>query len=300
MKEELVLIHASKEEQLAELSSFIQLNTELSLGNQKILWFKSNSATIARRFLGLLKNLYKVETTLMTKAQTNLKKGYRIELGITEDLERIISEHDILSDGNTELITQTKETKMAFLRGSFLASGSVNHPKTAQYHLEIYSEYQNQIIFIQRLMNEFDLNAKITKRRKGIIVYLKDAEKIADFLRIIGAQETVFLYEEIRIKRDFNNSINRVLNCELANEKKTIQAANQQVEDIELIDRLKIQVPDRLKQVMALRREYQEASLKDLVDIFKREYKEKITRSGLNHRFLKIKELADNYRGGKI
>src|SRR5690606_8568817 len=169
---------------MAELAAFIQLNTELSIEHQvRTLWFKSNNPTVVRRFLGIIKNLYPIANTLMTKKQGNFNKGYQIQLGVQEGLDAIISEHDILLDQNSsDVLTQTHETKQAYLRGAFLASGSVNDPKTAEYHLEIYSENSDIILFIQKLMNDLELNAKITKRRKGYICYLKDAAKIEDFL----------------------------------------------------------------------------------------------------------------------
>lgn len=295
VKEELTGLQVSKDEQLAELAAFLQLNTEVSIANQKTtLWFKTNNPTVGRRFLQIVKQLYKVENTLLTKQALNFRKNHQIQIGINEDLERILSEHDILSDEkNTELLTQLPETKQAYLRGAFLASGSVNDPKTAQYHLEIYASNPDQIIFIQKLMNQFDLNAKITQRRKGFIAYLKDVEHIEDFLRYIGASKTVFLYEDIRIKRDLNNSINRIVNCEIANEKKIVAAAYEQIEYIKIIqEHIGAQIDYKMQEVMTLRLEYPEASLNELVELFEKRYQEKITKSGLNHRFLKIKETA--------
>jgi DNA-binding protein WhiA len=142
-------------------------------------------------------------------------------------------------------------------------------------------------------MNEFGLNAKITKRRNGLICYLKDVTSIEDFLRIIGASDTVFEYEDIRIKRDFNNSINRILNCEIANEKKTIQAANIQMKYIDYIEKSRVKVDYKILQAMEIRKENPDASLNELVEYFEEKYKEKITKSGLSHRFSKLKEIAE-------
>jgi len=300
VKGELIQLHLTKEEELAELASMIELANELHIvGGEPILWFKSNSPTVARRFLTLLKKLYNVGQTLLTKKQGNFKKGYQIQLGIKDAIEEIRQEHGIFTDNDeVDLLIQTRETKSAYLRGAFLSSGSVNDPKTSEYHLEIYAENKDTILRIQQTMNYFDLNAKITTRRSGYICYLKDVNSIEDFLRIIGASDTVFSFEDIRIKRDFNNSINRIMNCEIANEKKTIVAANQQLEDIKLIEKFKLELNPKLKQAIRLRKQYPDVSLNELVDIFEDEYKEKITKSGLNHRFNKLKELADNLRKG--
>lgn len=300
MKEELAQLHLSREEQMAELAAFIQLNTELSIEHQvRTLWFKSNNPTVARRFLAIIKNLYPIANTLMTKKQGNFNKGYQIQLGVQEGLDAIISEHDILLDENSsDVLTQTHETKLAYLRGAFLASGSVNDPKTAEYHLEIYSENSEIILFIQKLMNDLELNAKITKRRRGFICYLKDATKIEDFLRYIGASSTVFEYEDIRIKRDFNNSINRVLNCEIANEKKTLDAASDLLKHIRIVEKYKHQLNPKLIQAIQIRKKYPDVPLTELIYHYEQTFNEKITKSGLNHRFNKIKEISSEIRRG--
>lgn len=295
VKEELVQIQPSKEEALAEFSAMIELGTELAISERvKTLWFKSNNPTVARRFLGLLKGLYKVENTLLTKKQGNFKKGYQIQLGVQEAISDIMVEHSLFGENDkVDLLIQNEETIKAYLRGAFLTTGSVNDPKTSEYHLEIYSENKDSILRIQRLMNEFGLNAKITKRRNGLICYLKDVTSIEDFLRIIGASDTVFEYEDIRIKRDFNNSINRVLNCEIANEKKTIQAANIQMKYIDYIEKSRVKVDYKILQAMEIRKENPDASLNELVEYFEEKYKERITKSGLSHRFSKLKEIAE-------
>ena len=303
VKEELSTLNRPQDEQLAELAAFMHLNVELEIKNQKrTLWFKTTNATVARRFLTLAKNLYHIESTLMTAQEHNFQIKNTIFVGIEEKVDLILSEHDIMSDqGSVELLTRTIETKTAYLRGCFLVSGSVNDPKTAEYHLEIYSDNPQKIIFIQRLINEFDLNAKIIQRRKGYIVYLKEAEAIADFLRYIGALETVFLYDDIRIKRDFNNSINRVMNCEIANEKKVIQASLDQINDIELIEKsIKLEnLGEKINQIIFLRKEYPELSLQELTEKYQEHFKETISKSGINHRLKRIKEIADQIRGGE-
>lgn len=298
VKNELIQLNTTNEEQLAELSAMIDLGTELSISEGvPTLWFKSNNPTVARRFLKLLKQQYKIDSTLLTKQQGSFNKGHQVRLGIQESLKQIMQEHGILGDKDaSEFLTVSQEAQLSYLRGAFLVSGSVNDPKKAEYHLEIYSENSDTILKIQRLMNFIDMDAKITKRRKGYIVYLKDVNKIEDFLRYIGASNTVFEFEDIRIKRDFNNSINRILNCEIANEKKTIVAANSQLEDIELIEKYHIRLNDKLLQVIHLRKTYPDASLMELIDEYEVLYGETITKSGLNHRFKKIKDLANELR----
>ncbi|MCF7931360.1 MAG: DNA-binding protein WhiA [Acholeplasmataceae bacterium] len=304
VKEELVTVPIELEEQLAEFSAFLNLNTDFHIENKhKMLDFKTNNPTVARRFLQLVRTLYQAETSLITQKQNKLKQRQTVIIRIQSKVEDIINEHGLFDNPieNQELTTQSPEAKRAYLRAAFLSGGSVNHPKTAEYHLEIFSKDSDQIVFIQQLMNVFDLNAKITKRRQGFIVYLKDAEHISNFLQVAGAQNSLFQFEDIRIKRDFNNSINRVMNCEIANEKKIFIAANEQLKDIETIEKFipEHHIDEKMKMVMKLRKEYPESSLLDLTNTYEELYGESISKSGLNHRFNKIKQLAEQIKEGR-
>lgn len=303
VKEELVTVPVELDEQLAEFSAFINLNGEFHIENKrKMLDFKTNNPTVAKRFLQLVRSLYQAETSLITQKLNKLNQRNAIIIRIQSKVEDIVNEHGLLESPieNEELTTATPESKKAFLRAAFLSGGSVNHPKTAEYHLEIYTRDPDQAVFLQSIMNSFDLNAKITKRRQGYICYLKDAEGISDFLQVVGAQNSVFHFEDIRIKRDFNNSINRVMNMEIANEKKAIVAANEQLRDIELVETYvpKSQIDAKSKQVIELRKMYPEASLKELVDLFEETYNDHISKSGLNHRLVKIKQMAHEIKEG--
>ena len=304
VKEELVTLPIELDEQLAEFSAFLNLNTEFHIENkQKMIDFKSNNPTVAKRFLQLVRTLYQAETSLITQKNSKLNQKKSVIIRIETKVEDMINEHQYLDNNieNQELLTQSHEAKRAYLRAAFLTSGSINHPKTANYHLEIFSRDSKQIVFIQQLMNAFDLNARITKRRNGFIVYIKDAEGISSFLQVVGAQNSVFQFEDLRIKRDFNNSINRIMNCEIANEKKVFVAANTQLKEIEIIETfIPIHhIDPKMKQVMDLRKEYPESSLQELTEQFEISYQEKISKSGLNHRLQKIKELAEKIKEGR-
>lgn len=304
VKEELVSIPADSREQLAEFSAFLNLSTEFHISERKkMLDFKTNNPTVAKRFLQLTRALYQAETSLLTQKLNKLNQRQSIIIRIQSKVEDIINEHGFMEDPieNQELMTEAPESKRAFIRAAFLAGGSVNHPKTAEYHLEIFARDPNQIVFIQSLLNAFDLNAKITQRRNGYIVYLKDAEGVSDCLQIMGAQNSQFQFEDIRIKRDFNNSINRVMNCEIANEKKAIVAANEQIKDIELIEQYipREQIDAKIRQVMELRKEHPEASLKELMEAYEQAYNDIISKSGMNHRLVKIRQMAAEIREGR-
>ena len=303
VKEELVTIPIELEEQIAEFSAFINLNGEFHIeSKRKMLDFKTNNPTVAKRFLQLVRSLYQSETSLLTQKLNKLNQRNAIIIRIQSNVEDIVNEHGLLDDpiDNEELSTANPEAKKAFLRAAFLAGGSVNHPKTAEYHLEIFTKDANQAVFLQSIMNFFELNAKITKRRQGFICYIKDAQGISDFLQLVGAQQALFQFEDIRIKRDFNNSINRVMNMEIANEKKAIVAANEQMKDIEIVEKHipKGQIDEKSRQVIELRKAYPEASLMELVDLYEETYHDQISKSGMNHRLVKIRLMAKEIKEG--
>ena len=141
------------------------------------------------------------------------------------------------------------------------------------------------------LLNSFGLNARISKRREELIVYIKEAQAIADFLYIVGAQKSYFDYEDVRVNKDISNLVNRKNNCELANEIKAINAAKQQLEDIKKIENME-GLDSKIKEVMELRKKNPTATLQELLEIYKEEYDKGITKSCLNHRFRRIHELA--------
>jgi DNA-binding protein WhiA len=302
VKEELVTVPVENtQEQLAEFAAFLQLNGDLHLiNNSQFLSFKTNNPTVAKRFLMLTRTLYQAETTLLRKEQQKLTKKPQIIIEIHSKIKDILSEIKLLEPlfESSDILFSTEEAKLAFLRATFLSVGSVNHPKTAQYHLEMSHERDDLAVLIQSIMNRFELNAKIIKRRHQHVVYLKDAEHISDFMMRIGAQNSVFKYEDIRIKRDFNNSINRVMNCEIANEKKVYEASQSQIEDIQTLVRFRVEVTEKIKRIMDLRLANEDANLRELTEIYEETYDEPISKSGLNHRFQKIKLLAQAMREG--
>ena len=181
-----------------------------------------------------------------------------------------------------------------YLRGVFLSSGSINDPKTSRYHLEFLINNSEEVVFIQKLLNYYSLNAKLLSRDKGFMLYIKEADKISDFLKIIGCSKAVLYYEEIRVYRDAKNKTNRLNNCEQANMDRVLQTAMEQLNFIKILEEnLAVELlDDKTKEALEYRKKYQEASLKELSEIISLETGKKITKSGLNHRFRKIKELA--------
>ncbi len=215
---------------------------------------------------------------------------------ILDDL-KILSEGFVFTHDISKELIKKKCCKRSYLRGAFLAGGSVNNPETSSYHLEIASLYKEHNDSLCELMNTFGLNSKTLERKKGYITYLKEAEKITEFLNIVGAHASLLRFEDIRIVRDMRNSVNRLVNCETANLNKTIGAALRQVENIRFIDQtVGLQVlPDKLREIAELRVAYQDVTLKELGEMVSGG---NISKSGINHRLRKIDEIAEKLRAG--
>lgn len=289
----------------AELSALIRMNGSLSFSNRKlVLDIQTENAAIARRIYTLLKKDYDVVVELLVRKKMRLKKNNIYIVRLVEKTKDILEDLKILETGFTFIriisddLIKKKCCKRSYLRGAFLAGGSVNNPETSSYHLEIFSLYNEHNDSLCELMNDFQLNSKTLERKKGFITYLKEAEKITEFLIIIGAYNALLRFEDIRIVRDMRNSVNRLVNCETANLNKTIGASLRQVENIRYIDEtmgLNI-LPDKLREIAELRVAYQDVTLKELGEMVSGG---KISKSGINHRLRKIDEIAEKLRAGQ-
>ncbi|MER2226711.1 MAG: DNA-binding protein WhiA [Carnobacterium sp.] len=301
VKKELTQLEVHREHAKAELAALIRMNGTVGLVDKKfILNVQTENAAIARRIYVLLKDHFDVESELLVRRKMKLKKNnvyiVRLKHGTKEVLSDLsimegMSFHSHVSD---EVMMNTQKVK-SYLRGAFLAGGSVNNPETSRYHLEIHSSYEEHNDDICQMMNQFDMNARTLERRNGYITYLKEAEKIADFLALIGATSGMLKFEDVRIIRDMRNSVNRLVNCENANLNKTIDAASKQIESIKFIDEMigLDKIPTKLREIALVRLEYPEVTLKELGEMIP---SGTISKSGINHRLRKLNEMAENLR----
>ena len=276
---------------IAELSAFLQLSSEITFNSEGAhISFKTMNNTIARTFVSIIKEKYDLPINLIVKTQKLTKND--VYVIVIDNAKSIIDDFDLFNKDYSHHMKYIKNDccKKSYIRGAFLSTGSINDPKKS-YHLEIKCHNEENAIFIQMLLNSFRLNARISKRRDELIVYIKEAQAIADFLYIVGAQKSYFEFEDIRVNKDISNFVNRKNNCELANEVKAINAAKQQLEDIKKIENLE-DIDIKLKEVIDLRKKNPTATLVELLAIYKDEYDKEITKSCLNHRFRKIHELA--------
>lgn len=301
VKKELTTLEVHREHARAELAALIRMNGSLSIVNQQfVLNVQTENAAIARRIYSLLKDHYNVRAELLVRKKMKLKKNNVYIVRLKQGTKEVLADLDII-DGlvfNTHVsndIMGNAQKMRSYLRGAFMASGSVNNPETSRYHLEIFSIYEEHNEDICEMLNYYDLNARTLERRNGYISYLKGAEKIADFLTLIGATNSMLKFEDVRIVRDMRNSVNRLVNCETANLNKTIDAASKQIENIQFIEQTVglAALPEKLHEIAELRLEYPEVSLKELGEMIP---SGAISKSGINHRIRKINDFADKLR----
>ena len=294
IKNELVESELSKLEQLSELSGLLKN----SIDNSSKLNITTENAAIARLIFNRLKNNYDALIRVSVKKGYNYNKNYIYGLEVYKNVDSIIKDLSLDSIVPNSYLIDDEDTKRAYIRGLFLACGSVNDPKTSQYHMEFSFDNEEYANFINDILDSYNLNSKILKRDSRYIVYIKESEKITDFLRIIKATNALLYYENIRIYRNRNNKINRINNCEQANVDKIIQSAKNQVDDINYIikkDAYEL-LDDKVKEAADYRLKYPEESLTELSRIMTMETGTSITKSGLHHRFNKIKLLAERLR----
>ncbi len=269
------------------------------LEENKII-FTTSINEVGEYFIFLLKRAFSNVIYTITSESSNISSNTNY---IIEDIDYTISNHYDLTNIHSNYkdnVSNDDKLLSQCLSGNFTVRGSVNDPHTSSYHLEILCVNYNQAIYLQKLMNQHDLNVKISKRREKLIIYIKDAEKIVDLIRIMNASKSAFAYEAVRIERDLENSINRVINCEVANAQKSYKAATEQLKNIQYLEyNYPLEKIDhKLLLVMKVRKDHPEDSLVELLAIIKEDYDIVLSKPGLSHRFAKIKELVEEHKKG--
>ena len=301
IKDEISKEIGSKSEMIAELSGYIRNNGHPS---EQGFQLTTENPTISERIIKQLEALYEVKIKTETKDSLNFSKKDLYVMTINDKKDFILEDlgyqdkNGIYLEKPPQYIVGANEEIRAYLKGVFLSSGSINDPKTSRYHMELLIEKSQEAVFVQKLLNIFDLNVKILTRDKGYMLYIKEADKISDYLKIIRANNAVLYFENQRIYRNKKNQANRLNNCEQANMDKVVATATAQLDDITIIEENlgKSLLDDKTQEALEYRKKYPEASLKELSEIISLETGKPITKSGLNHRFRKIKELASRFK----
>lgn len=296
VKNEISKLNTMKTENISELSAIIR---NIGFMQNNVLKITSENASVARRIFNLIKEQYKILPKIIVRRGYNFNKNYIYILEIKSKTDIILEDLSINIENESnipkEYIYSDEEQIRAYLRGLFLSVGSINDPKKSRYHLEFFVDNKEYSDFVSKLLNMYDLNSKSIKKDNKYMIYIKEAEKIGDFLRILNATNALFYFEDIRIYRDHKNMTNRLNNCEQANVDKIIATASTQIHHIETIEKIGglDLLDEKTKEAAIYRLKYPEASLVELGEIITLETGNPITKSGLHHRFRKIKELAE-------
>ena len=289
VKDEVSKLDVDKMAKISELSGILSC---FSIGEKIIISTENNS--VARRCYTLFKDLYGIHPKITVRRGYNYNKKIIYILEVKDKKDYILKSQGVLNDDVQDFVVGDDELARAYLRGVFMMAGSINDPKKSRYHLEFNILNENKALFLNDVLNTYNLNSKVLHRNSKYMVYIKEAEKIGDFLRMIGAYNAVLYYEDIRIYRDHKNMTNRLNNCEQANVDRIIETADKQVNAIEFIkekDAFEL-LGDKEKEAAIYRLKYNDVSLVELAAIISFETESKITKSGLYHRFKKIENLA--------
>ena len=299
VKSEIIKLDSGKSEKISLLSSYIRNNAIIT---EDSILINTENIDISKYIFNLINELYSVLPIITVRKSFNFKKGMSYLLKINNKKNLILKDLSLINEEGyfinipRRYIYEDDEDKKAYLRGLFLATGSVNDPKTARYHLEFLIDDYDYSLFVCELLDYYHLNSKLIERNNGFMVYIKEAEKISDFLKILKAFNSVLYYEDIKAYREHKNMVNRLNNCEQANVEKTINSALSQVNDIELIEKtIGLDALDEKLRIVAIyRKKYKEVSLSELSKIISIENGINLTKSGLNHRMRKIREIASS------
>lgn len=293
IKDEITKIYNNTPEDLISLLVYLSFNSTIT--DDEILIYIEN-ASVARWLFKLLKIFYNVEIRLTVRTIKRFRKKNIYILEIKDKKDIIVSDINNTLDNINEA---SKEEKVAFLKGIFLSCGSVNDPKKNKYHLEFFTKEKSKATLINKLLHDLNLNSKILKREKEYMVYIKKSENIADLINYLGAINSLFYFEDIRIYKDHKNMVNRLNNCEQANVEKSLKSSKlvldniKYLEDNDLINLL----DDRAKEIISYKKKYPDTSMGELAEIISLETNKSITKSGINHHFRKINELINRHKG---
>lgn len=257
---------------------------------------------IARKIYNFIKLVFNTSAGITIRIQNRFKTKRIYILTISNNVDYICKKcnierkNDALKNDIYDLKTMTE--KKSYLKGTFLSCGSVNDPNSGTYHFELVFSTKKDADFITSLLKEFNINAKILKRTTKYMVYVKASEEISDILKLLDTNSALFYFEDIRTKKDHVNMVNRLNNCEQANQDKTIQTGIKQIEDINYLKEndLITLLDEKTQIVLNYREKYPELSYQELSEVVSLESGYKISKSGINHHFIKMRELVNRHK----
>lgn len=289
--------------QIAEVAAIISLCGRIGISQNDTYSVRihTENIAVARKYFTLLKKAYNIDTEISIRQSSKLR-NYTITIKHHKDAMKVLQASKLIDEYgeicenlsvSSNILIQKECCKRAFIRGAFLASGSISDPEKF-YHFEIVCTTEDKAVQLKNIIQYFNIDAKIVERKKHFVVYIKEGAGIVDILNVMEAHVALMDLENVRILKEMRNSVNRKVNCETANLKKTVSAAVKQIEDIKFIrDKVGLSVlSDNLEEMARLRLDNPDASLKELGEMLTRA----VGKSGVNHRLRKICEIADDLR----
>ena len=295
--------------QIAEIAAILSVCGHVSISPEDEFQvnIQTENISVARKYFTLLKKTFNIEAEIRIRKNIYLKKSdvYRVQVNSHEDTVRILQAAKYMSPSleiaedlskMNHLVIQRDCCKRAFLRGIFLAAGSISDPEKS-YHLEIVCSTMERALQVQAILKDFQLDGRILNRKKNQVVYLKEGSPIVELLGLMEASISLMNLENIRIRKEISNNVNRKVNCETANITKTVSAAVKQIEDIRYIETHMgfSQLSEGLEEMAVLRLKHQDATLKELGEMLT----PPVGKSGVNHRLRKLSRIAEELRGNK-
>lgn len=292
--------------QIAEFAAvfFLCGKIRTTTGGKIFFEIRTENLTVAKKSFILIKMAFDaaIEIRIRNHSLKPYTPAYFLVVRDSDMVRKIFKSVKLLNEsgdrwgdpsGVPYRLVQNTCCKRAYLRSVFMVAGSVTNPEKG-YHLEITVTSGKYCEQLKELLSSFDIEAKITGRKKYYVLYVKEGSAIVDFLGVMGAHLALMDFENVRILKDVRNSVNRQVNCETANISKTVTAAARQIEDIRYIERLRgfSQLSDGLREIAELRLDYPESSLAELGQMLSKP----LGKSGVNHRLRKLSEIAEHMR----
>lgn len=295
--------------QIAEIAALLNMSGKVmvSADGEYALKIHTENENVARKCFTLLEKAFNIEAEIEVRKNRYLKRtnAYLVEVKNHEEALRILQATKLV-DGNNQIdesvslvnntIIQHNCCKRAFLRGAFLAAGSISAPEKF-YHLEIVCAIQSKAKKLREILESLGVLAKVVTRKKYFVVYVKEGAQIVDTLALMSANVALMNLENVRILKEMRNNVNRKVNCETANINKTVSASVKQIEDIKYIEATEgfSDLADGLQEIATLRLEYPDATLKELGEMLS----PAVGKSGVNHRLRKLSAYAADIRANK-
>ena len=302
-------ISNAKHCRVAEIAALISMcgNVQIDEFDNYRVFVQTDTKMTATKFRELLWKTFHIDTDVEEKENklARANKSFVVEIKSSEDSLMVLKETKIMNDQDVveEQMDISKNSilkrdccRRAYLRGAFMSSGTVNNPEKS-YHFEIKCINENKAKQIEDLFESFDIKPKIIRRKEKYIVYLKESEKVSAALNVIDAPISMMEVENVIINKYMVNKVNRQMNCDSANIKKTVNAARKQIEDIEYIDsEIGIEnISDKLQVVARARLANPEVGIQELGELMD----PPLGKSGVNHRLRKISEIAEELKTEK-